>query len=107
MASQLAPSSRHQFTYEGRLVYEWDQTLSDVTLYLTVPAGTRGKQLYCDIQPTSIKIGIQPNPPYLQVGPANVPEPSRRAQSKRPLANAQPDAAAATQRAIAGPDCER
>mmetsp|Transcript_10110 Transcript_10110/g.17604 ORF Transcript_10110/g.17604 Transcript_10110/m.17604 type:complete len:157 (+) Transcript_10110:60-530(+) len=66
----LAPVQRHQFRVgEGdssRTVYEWDQTFTDVNLYVQVPPGTPGKGLFCDIQVNSIKLGLKLNPPYLQ-----------------------------------------
>ena len=63
----IAPSERHKFTYQGRSVYEWDQTLSEVNIYITVPAGVTAKQLYVNIERRHIELGIHPNPPYLSV----------------------------------------
>jgi hypothetical protein len=48
-------------------VYEWDQTVSEVNLYVSVPPGVRAKQLYVDILQTHIKFGMHPNPPFLDV----------------------------------------
>ncbi len=73
-ADMCAPSERHQFTHQGRLIYEWDQAFSEVNVYVEVPPGTRAKELYCDIQAAGLKLGLhplgapQPNPPYIQVG---------------------------------------
>ena len=64
---RLAPSQRHKYTHENRTIYEWDQTLCDVNIYIEVPSGVRAKQLFVDIKQTHIKIGITPNPPYLDV----------------------------------------
>ncbi len=50
-----------------QLVYEWDQTVSEVNLYVSVPPGVRAKQLYVDILQTHIKFGMHPNPPFLDV----------------------------------------
>jgi hypothetical protein len=36
MGDMLAPSERHAFTHQGRVVYEWDQTLGEVNLYVQV-----------------------------------------------------------------------
>ncbi|KAJ9505878.1 hypothetical protein QJQ45_017847 [Haematococcus lacustris] len=65
MADSLAPSSRHQYVHQGRVVYEWDQAFSEVNIYVQVPPGVRAKQLYCDIGLNSLKFGVSPNPPYL------------------------------------------
>jgi hypothetical protein len=32
MAERLAPSEKHTFTHNGRTVYEWDQTLTEVNM---------------------------------------------------------------------------
>ena len=68
-AEALAPSERHKFTHNGRVIYEWDQTLTEVNIYVPVPAGVRAKDLAVDIQSTHLKIGIKGNPPYLDVRP--------------------------------------
>ena len=64
---RLAPSERHSYVYNERTIYQWDQTLSEVNIYIEVPKGVRGKQLSVGIKPSHIKVGIIPNPPYLDV----------------------------------------
>eukprot|EP00193_Tetraselmis_chui_P022184 CAMPEP_0177778854 /NCGR_PEP_ID=MMETSP0491_2-20121128/16205_1 /TAXON_ID=63592 /ORGANISM="Tetraselmis chuii, Strain PLY429" /LENGTH=157 /DNA_ID=CAMNT_0019298213 /DNA_START=107 /DNA_END=580 /DNA_ORIENTATION=+ len=68
MTDKCAPSSRHQYTHAGRVVYEWDQTLSEINIYVEVPPGVRGKMIYCDISRKHLRLGITPNPPYLDLG---------------------------------------
>ena len=68
-AEALAPSERHKFTHNGRLIYEWDQTLTEVNIYVPIPAGVKAKDLAIDIQSTHLKIGIKGNSPYLDVRP--------------------------------------
>lgn len=63
----LAPSQRHCYTHENRTIYEWDQTLAEVNIYIEVPSGVRAKQLFVEVKQSHIKIGITPNPPYLDV----------------------------------------
>ena len=72
MSERLAPSERHQFLHNGEVVYEWDQSLSEVNLYIAVPEGVRAKQLYVDISNGHIRVGIAPNPPYLDVSYSNI-----------------------------------
>ncbi|PNH11186.1 NudC domain-containing protein 2 [Tetrabaena socialis] len=67
MADRLAPSTRHQYKHNGQVVYEWDQTFSEVNIYVPVPPGVRGKQLFVDITTSHLRFGIKPNPPYLDV----------------------------------------
>ena len=90
---RLAPSEgdRHSYVHNGQVIYQWDQTLryvaavgvwrhfitcvsfltrvprSDVNIYIQVPAGTRGKQLTVQITTQHLLVGIQDNPPYLDV----------------------------------------
>mmetsp|Transcript_8739 Transcript_8739/g.25177 ORF Transcript_8739/g.25177 Transcript_8739/m.25177 type:complete len:157 (+) Transcript_8739:209-679(+) len=67
MGDKLAPSDRHQFVHNGQVVYEWDQTLSEVNVYCQVPQGVTAKLIYCTISKTHLKLGINPNPPYLDL----------------------------------------
>lgn len=60
-------TQRHQYLHQGQLVYEWEQTLTDCTLYVTVPAGARAKDLAVDIKPDSLAFGLKGNPPFLAV----------------------------------------
>lgn len=69
-AEALAPSQRHAYTHNGRLIYEWDQTLTEVNLYIQVPAGVRAKNLAIDIKAAHLNVGIKGNPPYLDVRPS-------------------------------------
>lgn len=66
-AEALAPSERHTFTHNGRVIYEWDQTLTEVNIYIPIPAGVKAKDLAIDIQSSHLKVGIKGNPPYLDV----------------------------------------
>lgn len=65
MVDRLAPSTRHKFCYQGRTVYEWDQTLEEVNLYVEVPPGVGAKLLDVDISIKHLCVGIKGNPPYL------------------------------------------
>mmetsp|Transcript_10917 Transcript_10917/g.32472 ORF Transcript_10917/g.32472 Transcript_10917/m.32472 type:complete len:160 (-) Transcript_10917:78-557(-) len=65
MADKLAPSTRHQFKHNGQTVYEWDQTFSEVNIYVEVPPGISSKALFCDITTSRVSLGIKGNPPYL------------------------------------------
>ncbi len=67
MSDKLAPSERHAYVHQGRTIYEWDQTLSDLNVYVQLPTGVRAKQLFVDISSSHLRVGIKPNPPYLDV----------------------------------------
>ncbi|GIL58106.1 hypothetical protein Vafri_12958 [Volvox africanus] len=65
MADRLAPSTRHQYKHNGQVVYEWDQTFSEVNIYVNVPPGVSGKHLYVDITTQHLRFGMKANPPYI------------------------------------------
>eukprot|EP00882_Tetradesmus_deserticola_P008802 GHRQ01009286.1.p1 GENE.GHRQ01009286.1~~GHRQ01009286.1.p1 ORF type:complete len:161 (+),score=43.85 GHRQ01009286.1:348-830(+) len=67
MAERLAPSQKHTFTHNGRTVYEWDQTLTEVNMYVPVPPDMRAKEIFCDISKQHLKFGRQDNPPFLDM----------------------------------------
>lgn len=67
MAERLAPSSKHVFSHQGRTVYEWDQTLTEVNMYIPVPPDLRAKEIFCDITKQHLKFGRQGNPPFMDV----------------------------------------
>lgn len=50
---------RLKFEYQGRTVYEWEQTLSEVILYISPPSGVNKKLLDIRIQPNHLKVGIK------------------------------------------------
>ena len=49
MADALAKKAqgRQKFQHEGRTVYEWEQTLDEVLIYITPPPGITAAQLDC------------------------------------------------------------
>eukprot|EP01024_Parvocaulis_polyphysoides_P020229 TRINITY_DN19374_c0_g1_i1.p2 TRINITY_DN19374_c0_g1~~TRINITY_DN19374_c0_g1_i1.p2 ORF type:complete len:161 (-),score=18.41 TRINITY_DN19374_c0_g1_i1:504-986(-) len=66
MSDKLAPEKRHKFIYNSQTVYEWDQTLQEVNMYIQLPEGLTAKEINCSIKSDGIIIGIKGNPPYLQ-----------------------------------------
>mmetsp|Transcript_35655 Transcript_35655/g.63034 ORF Transcript_35655/g.63034 Transcript_35655/m.63034 type:complete len:507 (+) Transcript_35655:91-1611(+) len=49
--------ARHQCFHEGRLVYEWDQTLKDITVYLRPPQGQLAQDLDIKISSRHLRVG--------------------------------------------------
>lgn len=49
-------------------MFEWDQTLEEVNIYINLPPNVNSKQFYCKIQSRHVEVGIKGNPPYLNVG---------------------------------------
>ncbi|KAG7672442.1 hypothetical protein KSW81_001406 [Nannochloris sp. 'desiccata'] len=64
---RLAPSEsdRHTYVHNGQNVYQWDQTLSEVNIYIQLPSAVKAKQLTVEIASKHLTVGIQGNPPYL------------------------------------------
>lgn len=65
MAEKLAPEKRHTFVHNGQEVFEWDQTIEEVNMYITLPPQVPKKQFCCNIQSKHVEVGIKGNPPYL------------------------------------------
>ncbi|GKE60868.1 NudC domain-containing protein 2, partial [Tanacetum coccineum] len=58
MAEKLAPEKRQK-------VFEWDQTLYEVNMYITLPKEVPTKLFYCKILSKHVEVGIKGNPPYM------------------------------------------
>ena len=72
---------RQQFTHEGRVIYEWDQTIDEVNIYVLLPdflmpknkksvqaqlqPGQSMPSLDVVIKPKHLQVGIKGNPPFL------------------------------------------
>ncbi|KAB5520397.1 hypothetical protein DKX38_024716 [Salix brachista] len=67
MAEKLAPEKRHSFVQDGKTVFEWDQTLEEVNIYINLPPNVPSKQFHCKIQSKHVEVGIKGNSPYLNV----------------------------------------
>ncbi|CAD6212018.1 unnamed protein product [Miscanthus lutarioriparius] len=65
MAEKLAPEKRHTFVHNGQKVFEWDQTLEEVNMYIELPKGVPTKLFRCTIKASHVEVGICGNPPYL------------------------------------------
>ncbi|KAL8241026.1 hypothetical protein R6Q59_014381 [Mikania micrantha] len=65
MAEKLAPEKRHSFFHGSQKVFEWDQTLDEVNMYINLPKGVPTNLIYCKIQSKHVEVGIKGNPPYM------------------------------------------
>jgi hypothetical protein len=61
---------RKRVCHGERVIYEWEQELEDVHLYISPPAGITASMLAVDISNTRITVAIKGNPPYLDVATA-------------------------------------
>jgi hypothetical protein len=52
-------TGRYVFEYNGTKIYEWEQTLEEVNLYIQPPSGTKANDLDVLIQPRHFKLGLR------------------------------------------------
>ncbi|CAM9964548.1 unnamed protein product [Ascophyllum nodosum] len=64
-ASKKGKEGRIKFEHEGRTVYEWEQSLEEVNLYIEPPPGLKADQIDCTITPRHLRLGIKGNPPFI------------------------------------------
>lgn len=58
---------RKIFTHQGRTIYEWEQDIQQVEMWITPPPGVTAKMIECTITETHLKLGIKGNPPFIDV----------------------------------------
>lgn len=51
--------------FEGRTIYEWEQNLEEVDIYIDPPPGITAKILDITIARNHLSIGVKGNPPYI------------------------------------------
>ena len=57
---------RFKFEYQGRTIYEWEQSLEEVNIYIVAPDTPRSAY-EISISHTHVYVGIKSLPPYLDV----------------------------------------
>ncbi|CAK87582.1 unnamed protein product (macronuclear) [Paramecium tetraurelia] len=65
---QEKAKGRQKFQHQGRTIYEWDQTLDDINIYIEPPKAVLKKyedQLDIQIKADRLKVGIKGNPPFM------------------------------------------
>lgn len=53
--------------------YVWTQSLSEVTVNVLVPTGTRGRDVDVKLTPTHIRVGLKGQTPLVDVRPPSAP----------------------------------
>mmetsp|Transcript_10887 Transcript_10887/g.24734 ORF Transcript_10887/g.24734 Transcript_10887/m.24734 type:complete len:174 (+) Transcript_10887:52-573(+) len=56
---------RQEFVFDGRTVYEWEQALDEVHIYIQPPPGVTKYDLAIRIEPRHLSVGLKGNPPFL------------------------------------------
>lgn len=61
----MPPKPRQRFEHNGVLIYEWEQSLEEVLVYVRPPPGVKAAQISCTIKPRHLTLGIKGLPPFL------------------------------------------
>jgi hypothetical protein len=57
--------SSFYFEFNGQVIYEWEQSLSDVTVTIPGPPGLmHASSIVCHIQPTKLQVGLKGSPAF-------------------------------------------
>ncbi|GAB5361759.1 hypothetical protein AAMO2058_000740200 [Amorphochlora amoebiformis] len=56
---------RKKVTFQGRTIYEWEQTLEEVDIYINPPPGVTSRQIVCNIKSDHLEVGIKGAPLYM------------------------------------------
>lgn len=56
---------RHIFRHNDRKIYEWEQSLEDVVIYIEPPQGVSAKDLLVSISPRHLVVGLKGAPPFI------------------------------------------
>lgn len=77
----------------GRTIYEWQQSLNEVEIFINAPEGVKASMIECEITMERLKLGLRGNPPFIDVSYFHVAAASRQQPPRpRPPAHyAEPD----------------
>lgn len=64
-AHRQIATKRLTYEYQGRKIYEWEQSLEEVHMYVEVPPGVKAKMLEVSITPSQLRVGLKGNPPFI------------------------------------------
>ena len=56
---------RLTYVHDGKLVYEWEQALEELHVYIQPPPNVTAKMLECKIGSTEMTLGLKNNAPFL------------------------------------------
>jgi len=66
--AERGENGRIKYKHNGREIYEWEQTLDDVNIYITPPPGVTAGLLNIVIEPRHLRVGLKDTPPFLDEG---------------------------------------
>lgn len=66
---------RLKFEYDGRTIYEWEQSLQECNIYIKPPDGVTKKIIDIVITYNHLKVGIKGSPPFIDEDTFNTIKP--------------------------------
>lgn len=60
-------TKRLTYEHQGRKIYEWEQSLEEVQVFIEVPPGVTAKMLAVKMTAKQLTIGLKGNPPFIDV----------------------------------------
>ena len=72
MSTSGTQDTTHRFEHNGRLIYSWHQTISEVDIEIPLPPGATKKDLTVSISNGHLTVGLVGLPPYLDVSNSSV-----------------------------------
>ena len=58
-------ATRLAYQYEGRIIYEWEQSLEEILIFIKPPPGVKAAHMDISIAPKRLKIGLKGAPPFM------------------------------------------
>ncbi|TMW55879.1 hypothetical protein Poli38472_008527 [Pythium oligandrum] len=52
-------AARRVFKYNGRVIYEWEQSMEEVNVFITPPPGLTASHIQCDITANHVTLGVR------------------------------------------------
>jgi hypothetical protein len=77
LQTKKGKEGRFKFEHEGRTIYEWEQSLEDVNIYMEPPPGLPRHMIKIEIGHSRLMVGVLNTPPFIDEetgGPVKVAE---------------------------------
>jgi hypothetical protein len=56
---------RFKFEHEGNTIYEWEQSLDEVNIYIAPPPGVQSGMIEVDVTHTHVRVGLKGCPSFI------------------------------------------
>ena len=56
---------RLAYEQDGHVIYEWEQTIDEINVFVKSPPGVVAKRIECNIRPGSVTLGVKGEVPFL------------------------------------------